>query len=365
MLARSNSIRVLPAKRVCTNPKPFHPPIRIPFASSPSNARFQSGRPRYGNYGRRSSRFDPDAARRARPLLTIDQVGRVADHGGTKVIGVVVVVGGVVFYYSHQEIVPVSGRQRFNCFSDESVEGEGALMYKKIMMEYQGAILPDWDRRSKMVHRVMSRLIPASEMEHVDWEVHVIDSPEMNAFVIPGGKVFVFSGILPIAKTDDGLGAILGHEIAHNLARHAAESMSSMVLLEPVRWIFISLDVMGITGGLGRILGDIALNFGLMRPASRKQESEADYIGLMMMSKACYEPSAAVGVWQRMEKAQAVEVPAWLSTHPTNASRIEKIQEWLPKAEMAREESGCAATSLQARAFADVLGGWRGFGEMH
>jgi predicted Zn-dependent protease len=141
---------------------------------------------------------------------------------------------------------------------------------------------------------------------------------ECNAFVIPGGKVFVYSGILPIAKNDDGLAAILGHEIAHNLARHAAESMSSLVMLAPIRWALIFLDSTGYTMGLGRLLGDIAMDLGLMRPASRKQESEADYIGLMMMAKSCYDPSEAVKVWERMEQAQRDEgIPQWLSTHPS------------------------------------------------
>ena len=131
----------------------------------------------------------------------------------------------------------------------------------------------------------------------------------MNAFVIPGGKVFVYSGILPVAKNDDGLAAILGHEIAHNLARHAAEHMSSLIMLAPVRWMFIFLDSTGYTMGLGRVLGDIAMELGIARPASRKQESEADYIGLMMMAKSCYDPGEAVKVWERMEKAQGEAIP--------------------------------------------------------
>ena len=141
---------------------------------------------------------------------------------------------------------------------------------------------------------------------------------ECNAFVIPGGKVFVYTGILPVAKNDDGLAAILGHEIAHNLARHASESMSSMVMLAPLRFLFIFLDSTGYTMGLGRVLGDMAMDLGLARPASRKQESEADYIGLMMMAQSCYNPQEAVKVWQRMEIAQKdQDMPEWLSTHPS------------------------------------------------
>lgn len=93
--------------------------------------------------------------------------------------------------------------------------------------------------------------------------------------------------------------------------------MSKLVLLEPVRWFFVSLDATGYTMGFGRILGDLALELGLTRPASRMQESEADYIGLMMMSKACYDPKEASRVWQRMETANPGQIPAWLGTHPT------------------------------------------------
>jgi Zn-dependent protease with chaperone function len=96
--------------------------------------------------------------------------------------------------------------------------------------------------------------------------------------------------------------------------------MSRYVLLEPVRWVFIFLDYAGYTGGLGRFLGDILMDLGMMRPASRRQESEADYIGLMMMARSCYNPDEAVKVWERMEKFQKAagnSIPQWLSTHPS------------------------------------------------
>lgn len=141
---------------------------------------------------------------------------------------------------------------------------------------------------------------------------------EANAFVLPGGKVFVYTGILSIAQTDDGLAAILGHEIAHNVARHAAEAMSqNLIFVAPLRLLLLGLDYSGYTMGLARILGDTIMGLGVVRPASRKQESEADYIGLMIMAKACYDPNAAVGVWQRMEQAEVAQTPEWLSTHPS------------------------------------------------
>lgn len=136
--------------------------------------------------------------------------------------------------------------------------------------------------------------------------------------MLPGGKVFVYTGILPIARTDDGLAAILGHEIAHNVARHSAESASRYLIFNlPLRYLLIFLDNTGYTMGLGRVLGDLLMGLGVTLPASRKQESEADYIGLMIMAKSCYDPKAAVGVWERMEAADHSGNPEWLSTHPS------------------------------------------------
>ncbi|TVY85717.1 Mitochondrial metalloendopeptidase, partial [Lachnellula willkommii] len=351
-----------------TRPTPRTPP-NPPHTRTPS---LQTLRHESGSGFRRPRRphkiihtkFDPEQVRSAKPLLTVEQLWHVATHGWTKLVVVVGGVGAVVFYVSNLEEVPVSGRRRFNCYSDKSVEAQGDMMYEKTMRDARGAILPDYDPRVKKVHRVMERLIPASGMEDTRWELHVIHSDEMNAFVLPGGKVFVYSGILPIAKNDDMLAAILGHEIAHNVARHSAEHLSSLVILAPVRFVFAWLDFSGFTFGLGRVLGDLALEFGLMMPASRKQESEADYIGLMMMAKACYDPKAAVKVWQRMEAARESEIPQWLSTHPSDNTRIEQMTKWLPKAEAARDESGCAVTLGYVKDFQETMGGWVSLGKM-
>lgn len=251
----------------------------------------------------------------------------------------------------------MTGRRRFNCFSEESVEAESMMMYKLIMdsARNDGSLVPSWDPRVIMVKRVMKKLIPASGLKDADWEVNVLESRETNAFVLPGGKVFVYTGILPIAKTDDGLAAILGHEIAHNVARHSAESMSRDVILTwPLRLLFIGLDAAGATGGVGRVLFDLIIGpLGISRPASRKQESEADFIGLMIMAKSCYDPQEAVGVWERMEALDQKQgaIPQWYSTHPSNANRIEKMTSWLPEAEDARSESGCAITLGYSDAF--------------
>jgi predicted Zn-dependent protease len=184
---------------------------------------------------------------------------------------------------------------------------------------------------------------------------------EINAFVIPGGKVFVYSGLFNVARTDDQLATILGHEIAHNVARHSAEQYSrSVFMIMPIQTVIYILDSMGLLYGLGQLVGRLFLDLGVARPASRVQESEADYIGLMMMARSCYDPQAAVEVWNRMEQVNKDRIPEWLSTHPSNINRGERITGWLTKAEGARESSDCAGTLAYQRQFKgamDQLGG--------
>ena len=139
-----------------------------------------------------------------------------------------------------------------------------------------------------------------------------------NAFVLPGGKVFVYSGILRTTRNDSGLAAVLGHEIAHNLADHMAERMSSSIGTNLLMWSMIILSAP--FGGLPllmQLFGFSALDIAFGRPMGRRQESEADYIGLMMMAQACYDPREAVSFWTRMEQMQQGQPPEWLSTHPS------------------------------------------------
>jgi predicted Zn-dependent protease len=128
------------------------------------------------------------------------------------------------FYSYNLETVPVSGRRRFNIISPEYEQQMGQQQLQQILAEYKGAILSKRDKRSQAVHRVLERLIPNSGLTDQKWEIFVIESEEQNAFVIPGGKVFVFTGILPICRDDDGIAAVLGHEIAHNVAHHGMYS---------------------------------------------------------------------------------------------------------------------------------------------
>ncbi len=202
-----------------------------------------------------------------------------------------------------------------------------------------------------MVNRVLGRLIQAAGLEGQKWEVRVIDDPEeMNAFVLPGNKVFVFSGILPICAGEDGLAAVLGHEIAHNVAHHTGEKISQWFYLFP--FALLLSFTFDISGQAAQTLLSLALEW----PGSRKMESEADYIGLLMMAQACYDPSAAVGLWDRMAQAEKVAVPQILSTHPASKKRMAVIQEWLPQAQQKRAESQCGITAGYVDEFTQAFG---------
>ncbi|KAM7217919.1 Peptidase family M48 domain containing protein [Rhypophila decipiens] len=317
------------------------------------------------NYEFRPSQYDPDGSRLrdAKPLLTKSNLGRVARSPSTHIITLLAIAGAFIFYFSNLETVPVSGRTRFNVYSADSVRKMSDMQYKMLLYEFERnniRILGDFDPRTQRVRRVMKKLIPFSGMgKDENWEIYVVDDPHTaNAFVLPGGKVFVFSGILPLARNDSALAAVLGHEIAHNVAGHVGERMSGSIGTNILLYSGM-LVAAGI--GLGPLLmhylGSKVLTVVLENPMSRKQESEADYIGLMIMAEACYDPREAVGFWERMEGAMhghghgGEEVPEWASTHPSNENRIKKIQEWLPKAMEKRDMSDCRTTT----AFADLF----------
>nr|OQO32186.1 hypothetical protein B0A51_00555 [Rachicladosporium sp. CCFEE 5018] len=259
-------------------------------------------------------------------------------------IGGIGAVGGGV-YIANLEEVPVSHRRRFNVVSPATEAETGKQMYQQTMQEFGNRLLPPSHPKSRMVQRVLNRLIPHSGLDGEEWEVHVIEDPMKNAFVIPGGKVFVFSGILDVCKGDDGLAAVLGHEIAHNVAHHAAERMSSSFILMGIA--LIGSAIIGLDFGFGRMI----IDFAFLRPGSRAQEQEADYIGLLLMAESCYDPAAAMGLWARMEEEEKNAPPQFLSTHPSNHARLEKIRQWLPEAEVKRESGDCAAMGSYANDF--------------
>lgn len=268
------------------------------------------------------------------------------------------VVSGVIYVVNLEE-APYSHRRRF-MIVPRSVEIKvGNSNYKQVMREFGNHVLPENHPEHKRVDEVMRKLLDSSDdfPKDVEWKVHVINAPNQppNAFVLPNGKVFVFTSILPICKNDDGLATVLGHEASHQLAKHSMEQLSK----SPI-YIALGLALWTITGSdyINRIL----INSLLQLPASREMEREADYIGLMLMSRACYNPEEASKLWVRMQEFERQQKMGggianleFLSTHPSSANRIELLKGWLPEAKELQSRANCYHTSGE---FADFARQW-------
>ncbi|KAJ3133422.1 hypothetical protein HDU90_005741 [Geranomyces variabilis] len=249
-------------------------------------------------------------------------------------------VGGA-YYLSHLDTVPVTQRRRFMDISVDTEKLMAQQAYHEVMREFRHHILPPAHPYSVFVNQVAHKLIRVSGLQDLKWEVYVIDSPQKNAFVLPGGKIFVFSGLLPIAGDKDGMAAVLGHEIGHQVARHTAEKLSWSKLT-----VIAQTIIAFVFGGDFQFLSGLFLQLGVLLPFSRKMEVEADHIGLCLMAQACYDPRAAVGMWERMSQAdkQSPGILAYVQTHPSHANRIEKIKAWLPEALGILNASDCRQT---------------------
>jgi predicted Zn-dependent protease len=216
----------------------------------------------------------------------------------------------------------------------------GADSYKQVLNTSK---IEDSGPGIDMVRRVGQRIAAVADKPGFLWEFNLIkDDSTINAFCLPGGKVAVYSGILPVAKTDAGLAVVLGHEIGHAVARHGGERMTDQLafqiggaaLSELVKNRSASTQSILLTAyGAGGTVG-------VLLPFSRNEESEADHIGLVLMARAGYDPHEAVQFWRRMEQASNGQTPPeFLSTHPSHGRRIDEIQGWLPEALKAYESS--------------------------
>jgi predicted Zn-dependent protease len=181
---------------------------------------------------------------------------------------------------------------------------------------------------------VGQRIAAAADKPEYKWEFNVIQGKEINAFALPGGKVAFWEGIMPVAQDDAGIAVIMGHEVAHALARHGAERMSQAMGAQALGEL-LSLGVGKVNPGLREDflkLYGLGASVGVLMPWGRAQESEADRIGLSLMAKAGYDPMAALAFWERMSKASGAKPPEFLSTHPSDETRMAQIRAWLPEA---------------------------------
>jgi len=222
--------------------------------------------------------------------------------------------------------VPYTNRHQFNIISEDEETQMGAQAYADVKKKNKISHDPEINA---MVERVGKRIAAAANKPEYHWEFVVIDDPKtVNAFCLPGGKIAVYTGILPLTKDENGLAVVLGHEVSHALAHHGAERISDQTI--------VSLPLAVLLDGKSEVAQSViqnAFGIGVALPFGRKQESEADHIGLILMAKAGYDPHHAVEFWKRMaHEMQGKAPPAFLSDHPSDSQRIQKIQEELPEA---------------------------------
>lgn len=190
---------------------------------------------------------------------------------------------------------------------------------------------------NELVTRVGKRIasIAGPDMPNAQWEFVVFESKEANAFCLPGGKVGVYTGILPITQTEEGLATVIGHEVAHAVARHGGERMTTAMGLQLLGTAGSAAAAKTKYAGAFNQLYAPASQVAVALPHSRSQESEADHIGLIYMARAGYRPEASVEFWQRFAafNRQGGAQQAWfLRTHPLDETRIQQLQQWLPEA---------------------------------
>jgi len=226
----------------------------------------------------------------------------------------------------NSEMLSVSFQQydEFMLANKLSAEGNNSSMVKRIGFNVQNA-----------VQRYFAENNMAEQLDGYNWEFNLIESADVNAWCMPGGKVVVYTGILPLTQDESGLAVVMGHEIAHAVAEHGNERMSQILLTQ--------LGGMALSEALGSqpqqtrdlwlgVYG-IGAQVGVLLPYNRTQESEADRLGLVFMAMAGYDPNVAIGFWERMAAHnQGQAPPEFLSTHPSDKTRIEDIKKNLPEA---------------------------------
>jgi len=232
-----------------------------------------------------------------------------------------------------------TGRSQMRVISSEQERELGEQAFQEATAE---VTIIESGEEADMVRRLGERIVaaaeilyPSAEAESYDWKFVLIDDDEVaNAWAAPGGKVAVYTGILPITETEAGLAVVVAHEVAHVLAHHSAEQLSHALVMNGV------LSAGGaVLGGSDARTREIAMQamgvggqYGVALPFSRLHESEADELGLFLMAEAGYDPREAIAVWERMAAAQEERPPEFLSTHPAPENRIDEFRELMPEA---------------------------------
>lgn len=238
--------------------------------------------------------------------------------------------------------VALTGRKQLHLVSDEEV----LSLSKQSFTEYMAEAKPSTNAtQTAMVVRVGQRIANAVEtylknngraddVKEFAWEFHLVQDKQPNAFCMPGGKIVVNEGILPYTQTEEGLAIVLGHEVAHAVAKHSAERLSQQMLAN-YGGVALGLALSrksSETQAIAQTVYGLGAQVGVMLPYSRLNESEADHMGLIFAAMAGYNPEAAVPFWQRMAQQGGGGTPEFLSTHPSDGNRTKRLQELMPEA---------------------------------
>lgn len=237
---------------------------------------------------------------------------------------------------------PITGRSQLSLVSESQVQSMALTQYKSFLTENK--VVPVSNNNSEMVKRVGTRIAAAinkyyqtqglgSTLEGYNWEFNLVESKEVNAWCMPGGKVVVYTGLLPITQNETALAIVLGHEITHAVAGHGRERMSQQLLAQGIQVAGnVALGTNSQAVGIFNQVYAPASQVGVLLPYARKDEYEADHYGLIFAAMAGYDPREAVPFWQRMASMGGEKPPILLSDHPADADRIKKLQELMPEA---------------------------------
>ena len=250
------------------------------------------------------------------------------------------------YFLSSCGTVPITQRRQLTLYPESVINRQAAKAYENFKKKSKSKVITsgkDFDRISKIGGRIENAVSSffrnkneSDPTQNFDWEYVLVDNKKIkNAWCMPGGKIAVFSGILDVAKNDDGLATIMGHEIAHAVAKHSVERMSQAMAVNlgtQVADIFLGGTINRTRNTVGRATGMDIFQLGIMNPFGRKQETEADYLGLIFSSLSGFNIKESIKLWERMKIAnKGKEPPAFLSTHPSSSKRIENLNGWINK----------------------------------
>lgn len=252
--------------------------------------------------------------------------------------------------------VPVTGRKQLNLVSNQEVLTLSLQQYQQFI---KSAPISTDKKNTALVQKVGRNIANAvetylknngyaDELSSYAWEFNLVKSSDVNAFCMPGGKIVVYEGILPYTQDETGLAVVLGHEVAHAVAKHANERMSQQMMTE-YGTAAIGTALGGTSTGVQQAAAaaiGLGSQYGILLPYSRKQELEADELGLIFMAIAGYNPSQAAAFWTRMSQ-QGTSTPEFMSTHPSDNTRIQQIEKDLPEA-MKYYNGGTGATNTNS-----------------